>query len=88
MTRAEAIAYLERDGGAVPCSRYGRDGGECAPVAAVLAEIIGDAGAENVTADSLEHAMGLVVNDHDDVETLIRSYGDAEQIATLEEALR
>lgn len=73
MTTAEALAYLIADdpGARVPCSRYGRDTESCAPVAVQLAEYVADATGEPVTADALDHAMGLVVNDHDDVAELL-----------------
>lgn len=75
MTRAEGIAYLELDGGLVPCSRYGRTSSDCAPVAWRLAYILARETGEEIDQDALDYAMGLVVNDHDDVAYIIRQYG-------------
>jgi hypothetical protein len=85
VTDQEAIAFLERDGGRVPCSRYGWDSESCAPVAVAVARIIEDATGEEMTEDSLDHVMGLVVNDHDDPETLIREHGTPEQQELLDD---
>jgi hypothetical protein len=71
LTYSEGIALLTQDTGAVPCSRYGRNSEDCAPVAWRLCEIVADSNGEPIDADELEHAMGLVVNDHDDVAGLI-----------------
>lgn len=84
MTRSEGIAYLERDGGAVPCSRYGRNSESCAPVAWRVAEIIEGATGEPITEDGLDYIMGLVVNDHDDPESLIRVHGTPDDLDLLE----
>ena len=73
--RVTAMAYLERDNGAVPCSRYGSDGVSCAPAAYALAAIVAGETGEPMTFDGLDHAMSLVVNDYDDPETLIRDRG-------------
>jgi hypothetical protein len=76
MNRAERIAYLERDKGYVPCSRWGQTAEDCAPVAVDLLEITEDAnGPVDNETEALEHLMGLVVNDHPDVLSLIRLYG-------------
>lgn len=75
METQTAIDYLTRDGGRVPCSRYGYDSHSCAPVAYAAAVILaGEAGAEP-TLEECDFIMGLVVNDHDDPEYLIRNYG-------------
>jgi hypothetical protein len=83
-TRAEGIKYLTTDpdtgedtGGLyVPCSRYGRNGADCAPVAWRLAYVLArETGECCVSAEALDHAMSLVVNDHDDVAYIIRAYG-------------
>ena len=50
-----------------PGSRYGRTSRDCAPVAYRACQAIGD-----TDPGSLSHMMGLVVNDHDDPEGLIR----------------
>lgn len=57
-----------------PCTRYGRTA-ECAPVAWRLAYLVADAIGEPVDTDGLDHAMSLVVNEHDDVPYMIRTYG-------------
>ena len=88
MNRAEAIAYLEEDGGATPGCIYGNHSEDCAPLAYVLARIVCDANGEPVNRDALDHAMGLVVNSHDDVQSLIREHGSAADIEALEEAIR
>jgi len=76
MTRAEGLAFLEREGDLrVPCSRYGSSTSDCAPVAWRLAFIMHRETGEDITEDTLEHAMGLVVNDHDDVAYMVRNYG-------------
>ncbi len=77
MKRTEGIALLNKDGNlSVPCSRYGRDTFDCSPGAWRLAYIMHRETGEDITEDTLEHAMGLVVNDHDDVAYMIRSYGN------------
>ena len=76
MKRRDGIALLTRDGNlSVPCSRYGRDSSSCAEVAWRLAFVMARETGEEITEETLEHAMGLVVNDHDDVAHIIRSYG-------------
>jgi hypothetical protein len=56
-------------------SQYGATSAECAPVAWRLAYVWAREAGEPVDEDSLEHAMSLVVNDHDDVAYIIRNYG-------------
>lgn len=77
MKRRDGIAYLVGDSpnALVPCSRYGRTGEECAPVAWRLAYLVARETGEPITTDSLDHAMSLVVNDHDDVAYMVRTYG-------------
>lgn len=76
MTRKEGIAYLMHDGNLrVPCSRYGRDTESCAPVAWRLAYLVARETGESVSRDDLDYAMSLVVNDHDDVAYMVRTYG-------------
>lgn len=74
-TRAQALAFLTEDGGSahllVPCSRYGRDCRECAPVAWRAAVGYADATGEPITPDLLGYLMGLVVNDHEDIVRLV-----------------
>lgn len=55
----------------VPCSRYGTDTKSCAPVAALLALIICECNGDEVRRADADHAMGLVVNDQEDVARLI-----------------
>lgn len=78
-SRRDGIAYLTNngndDGLYVPCSRYGRNTADCAPVAWRLAYITSRETGDGITTDDLEHAMGLVVNDHDDVAYMVREYG-------------
>lgn len=76
--RRDGIAYLT-DGGdfRVPCSRYGRWSSDCAQVAWRVAYLVArETGGMPVTHNDLDHAMGLVVNDHDDVSYLVRTYGN------------
>lgn len=75
MTRTEMSEYLTRDSGRVPCSRYGWDSASCAPVAVAVAVISEIETGEPMTQDWLDRIMGLVVNDHDDIDYLIRTYG-------------
>lgn len=83
--RACGIKLLMRGGNLhVPCSRYGHDTESCAPVAWALTEIIADATGEPITPEALDYSMGLVVNDHDDVESLILAYGSHEDIELLD----
>jgi len=81
-----ALAWLVKEGASlrVPCSRYGYDSQSCAPVALAVAEIVEEATGEPMSTDDLDHAMGLVVNDHDDPEDLIRSHGSPAQIELLD----
>jgi len=70
------MKFLMQDGNLrVPCSRYGRDTVSCAPVAWRLAYIWAREMGEPITRDLLDNAMGLVVNDHEDVAYVIRTYG-------------
>lgn len=80
-TQSQAVAYLTRDGNLlVPASRYGMDTIQCAPIAYLVARIVAADRDTPLTRDDLEHAMALVVNNHDDPLTLIRQHGtDAEQ---------
>lgn len=75
MTRHDAIAYLLADGNlSVPGGRYGFDTRSCAPIAWTVARIVARESGEPVDRERLEHAMGLVVNGHDDVAYIIRTY--------------
>ena len=76
MKRSEGIAYLMEGGNLkVPASRYGSNTEECAPVAWRVAYILSRETGEPITRDSLEYAMSLVVNDHDDVAYIVNNYG-------------
>jgi hypothetical protein len=76
MKRSEGIAYLMSDGdNYVPCSRYGRHTSDCAPVAWRFAYLVARESHQPLDTDLLDWAMGLVVNDHDDVRHFIREYG-------------
>lgn len=57
-----------------PGSRYGSTSAECATVAYQLAEKISEETGETISYDSLDHAMSLVVNDHDDVAELLQRW--------------
>lgn len=75
-TDAEAIEYLSQDGGATPCSRYGRTGPRCAPVAAAVARIIvHETDGGDPTANDLHHAMSQVVNDSPGPARIIVEHG-------------
>jgi len=58
-----------------PGCLYGQNGAECAPVAWRLTYVLARETGEDITQDSLDYAMGLVVNSHDDVAYTIRNYG-------------
>lgn len=85
MTLAEALDYLEEDPGKVPCSRYGFDSASCAPVAYAVARIVAEETGEPLTHEALDHAMSLVVNDHDDPAYLVREYGTDQERELLED---
>ena len=84
MSRDEARDFLTSDGGRVPCSRYGRDSDECWPIAYAVAEIIRDCNGEPITEEALDYLMGLVVNDHDDIESLLLEHGSPEQLTLVD----
>jgi hypothetical protein len=74
--RRDAIAYLMTDGNlAVPCSRYGRDTAECAPIAWQAARLTARESGDPVYRELLDFTMGLVVNDHDDIAYMVNTYG-------------
>jgi hypothetical protein len=83
MNRAEALHYLTHDPEtgeptghlSVPCSRWGRNGADCAEVAYDLDVILSDATGEGMDARTLDGAMSAVVNDHDDVAYTFAQYG-------------
>ena len=75
--KRDGIAYLMADGDLrVPCSRYGRWTSDCAPVAWRVAYLVARESGEAITREGLDHAMGMVVNDHDDVSYIVREYGN------------
>jgi hypothetical protein len=76
--RRNGIAYLLKEGDlCVPCSRYGHCTSECAPVAWRLAYLVArETGEWPITEEQLDHAMSLVVNNHDDVAYMVRTYGN------------
>jgi hypothetical protein len=75
-TRAEGIAYLTADQPHARCfSRYGSTSEECAPVAWRLSYLMAREQGEPITFDALDADMGLVVNEHEDVGYVIRTYG-------------
>lgn len=88
LTLADAVAFLTQEGNfRVPCSRFGHDSASCAPVAYALAEIIADANGDPIDTEQLDYCMGLVVNDHDDVRSLIVEHGTADQVELIADAL-
>ena len=77
--RAE-VRYLSRDGGKVPCSRYGRTGRECAVVAALVDAILEADTASLRSARSATEIMAHVVNNLDDPAVTIVKDGPAHGI--------
>ena len=77
LSREESLAYLVRDGAHLktPVSRYGHDSQTCAPVAYAVAIIVSSETGEEMTHETLEWTMGLVVNDHEDPAYMINEYG-------------
>lgn len=74
VSEGEMLEYLETEGDLqCPGSRYGTRTSTCAPWAVAMQLIYWDAngGGDAPLSDSLDHFMGLVVNDHDDVLTLV-----------------
>jgi hypothetical protein len=74
--RRTGLAWLMREGDLRCFSQYGSGTYECAPVAWRLAYLIARETGEAITIATLEYAMGLVVNEHDDVAYMIRTYGN------------
>lgn len=76
MTKREGITYLMRYGDlAVPGGRYGRNTSDCAPIAWRVAYLVARETGDPISEESLGHAMSLVVNSHDDVASLVNTYG-------------
>jgi hypothetical protein len=86
MTKEEAIKFLTHDpetgeytGGLyVPCSRWGRNGADCAEVAWDADVILSEHTGEGPDERTLDGAMSLVVNDHDDIAYTFAQYGSEE----------
>lgn len=64
------------DTGAAPGCVYGSTTQERAEIALAIARIVAESSGEALTVERLDHAMGLVVNSHDDVGTLLVAHGD------------
>jgi len=82
MTRERAIYLLTHDesggytgGLSVPCSRWGTTSAQCAEVAYELDLVVSGETGRGPDADTLEYAMGMVVNDSDDVAYTLREHG-------------
>ena len=76
--KQEARVFLTADGGATPGSRYGRHSEDCWELAYAVAEIAAEANGDPIDEEALDYYMGLVVNDSDDIESLILAHGTAE----------
>lgn len=77
LTYDAARAALGPDVGDAPCSRYGTQPYQWAPVAAAVAVILDrEAGGEGCYGRTLEHVTSLVVNDHEDPAYLLWNYGE------------
>lgn len=76
--RRDGIAYLTNGGqdDHLACfSDYGRTTAQCAPVAWRLAYLLARESGEPITSDVLDHTMTMVVNEHEDVAYIVRTYG-------------
>lgn len=78
-----AIAYLTREGWElrVPCSRYGSDSDDCAPIAWRISELTQRESGEPITTDTLDGSMSWVVTDSDTVAEVLAKYGTDEERA-------
>lgn len=76
---------LLEDGGAVPCSRYGRHSADCASVVLAMMDIYAEANGDPYTHESADYFMGLVVNDSDSPMDLIREHGNDTHRATIDD---
>lgn len=79
----EARAFLEHDSGAVPCSRYGSDSSDIAPTVLLAARIFANETGEPTTFRGLDHLMGLAVNDHDDIASILADSASAADLETI-----
>ena len=69
-------AYVEKDTGLIPCSRYvNRYGDGLADLVIAIADIFEDATGEPTTYEALDHIISQVVNDADDIATLLVEHG-------------
>ena len=86
ITDEHLTAYICRDTGNIPCSRYGRQSHELAPVALALLALWEDAnGAYGDALDLLDSILSLLVNDSDEPETLIlQNHGPREAARLLD----
>jgi hypothetical protein len=74
-TYDEIEAYItSQPTGDAPASRYGVKPSQWVPVAAAAATIMANE-TDDLTPEGIDYIIGLVVNDHDDIEYLIRNYG-------------
>lgn len=83
MKRSDGIAFLTTDPDTgedighltAPCSPYGPTAADCAPVAWRVAFLVARETGEPLDTERLAHAMDMVVNGHDDVAYVVRTYG-------------
>jgi len=72
----DARAFVDRDGGMVPCSRYvNRFGDGLATLTLVVARILGRETGEPITYRALDNVASLIVNDSDDIARVLVDYG-------------
>ena len=76
-TNEHLTAYICSDTGRIPCSRYGRQSYELAPLALALLALYEDCnGTDDDALDVLDGILSELVNDSDGPETLIlQNYG-------------
>ena len=84
-TEEHLTAYICRDTGNIPCSRYGRQSHELAPVALALLAIYRAAANYGDDLNLLDSILSQLVNDSDEPETLIlQNHGPEEAAALLD----
>lgn len=71
----EVAWYVGIDGGDAPCSPYGRRASQWQPIALAFIDIMMHGSGDSPTPESMDHAIGLVVNGHPDVSYNVREYG-------------